>query len=147
MNKMLLLAAALIAAMPSSAQITRFYNNDAVASREGAVTCGGVQRTIAIAPHASADADCSDAEFTAPVDVTVVRADATHQWSARSEAECANLPLLLPPFGCVCGAGTGAGSERAGAGSWWSGDAGPIVSGNGGSRIELKLGSGDSAKV
>src|SRR3954454_1477352 len=147
MNKMLLLAAALIAAMPSSAQITRFYNNDAVASREVAVTCGGVQRTIAIAPHASADADCSDAEFTAPADVTVVRADATHQWSVRSEAECANLPLLLPPFGCVSGAATAAVSELAGAAYSWSVDGASIVSGNGGGRIELKLGSGDSAKV
>jgi|GEM_PF-4478801 len=128
----------------------RFYNNDALAAHDVVLNCGGVERTIAVAAHASADVDsddCSDARFSAPDAITAVRANATQQWAVTSNDSCPSVPLLLPPFGCTLGVATAAVNEIPGATYSWSVDGASITSGNGSSRIELRLGSGDAAGV
>jgi len=140
---------ALAVALSLSAQeqsLLRFYNNDAAAPRDVLVTCGGSERTITIAPHASADIE-SACTFITPPDVTAVRADAEQQWNAIANDSCPSIPLLLPPFGCASGAASVAVNDIPGATYSWTVDGASITSGNGSSRIELKLGTGESAKV
>jgi len=141
---------ALAAALPLFAQeepLLRFYNNDAAAPRDVLVTCGGLERTITIAPHASADVE-SACTFVAPPDVTAVRADSTQQWNAAADAtSCPTLPLLLPPFGCVSGIASAAVSEMPKATYNWDVDGATILGNDGGSRIQMKLGTGNSVKL
>jgi len=148
--KKLLSIVALAAALPLFAQeqpLLRFYNNDSAASRDVVVTCGGSERTITIAPHASADVE-SVCTFIAPADVTAVRADASSQWNAGADAtSCPTLPLLLPPFGCVSGIASAAVGEMPKATYTWNVDGATILGNDGGSRISMKLGTGDSVKV
>src|SRR3954447_11743167 len=114
MKNLILSLAAVVVALPLVAQeqsLLRFYNNDAASPRDVVVTCGGSERTVTIAPHASADVEAA-CTFVAPSDVIAIRADATQQWGASSDdVSCPTLPLLLPPFGCVSGIASAAVSE------------------------------------
>lgn len=67
--------------------------------------------------------------------------------SFAQNTQCPSLPMQLPPFGCISGAATAAVNDIAGATYSWSVEGASIVGGNGGSRIELRLGTGDSVKV
>jgi hypothetical protein len=148
-----IVAALAIVTLPLFAEeqtFLRFYNNDALAAHDVVLNCGGVERTIAVAAHVSVDIDsddCSDARFSAPDAITAVRANATQQWAVTSNESCPSVPLLLPPFGCTLGVATAAVNEIPGATYSWSVDGASITSGNGSSRIELRLGSGDAAGV
>jgi len=147
--KNLIFVAALAVALPLCAQeqpLLRFYNNDAAVARDVVVTCGGAERTLTIAPHASADVE-SACTFVAPPDVTAVRAEAAQQWNAIANDSCPAIPLLLPPFGCVSGIASAAVSDTHGATYSWNVDGATILGNSGGSRISMKLGTGDSVKV
>jgi len=151
MKKLVVFLAAFAVALPLFSQeqsILRFYNNDAAAARDVAVTCGTLQRVITIQPHTSVDAECSDADYLAPRDVTVVRANASQQWDAvPTDSSCPALQLLLPPFGCVNGNASAAVNDIAGATYSWNVDGATIAGQNKQSHVMLKLGSGDSVKA